>query len=128
MNTGSSTHGTPSSFATSSAIAVASRRSASNVPRLTSSASARATNAPISSADSVIDGIAPAASSTFAVNVCATALVMQCTRGARARRRVRMSDVMCGSSPARISTPSAGMTRIRFDGLAIRLSARTGTP
>jgi hypothetical protein len=42
-------------------------------------------------------------------------LVMQCTRGARARRRARISAVMCGSL-ARISTPSAGMTRIRFIG------------
>ena len=105
MNTGSSTHGMRRSPATSSAAAVASRRSASNVPRLTSSASARATNAPISSAESVIDGMAPAASSTFAVKVCATELVMQCTRGRRARRRVRMSAVMCGSSPPASQLP-----------------------
>jgi hypothetical protein len=50
---------------------------------------------------------------------------MQCTRGLRWRRCSRISAAMAGSSNvalrslcgARIS-PSAGMTRIRFDGLA----------
>ena len=64
-----------------------------------------------------------------AVNACATELVMQCTRDARTRRRARISAVMCGSSSARISAPSAGMTRIRFDGLAnASQSGHTGHP
>ena len=51
MNTGSSTQGMPSLARDLRAPPRSpSRRSASNVPRLTSSASARATNAPISSA------------------------------------------------------------------------------
>ena len=50
---------------------------ASKVPRLTSSACAPATNGPISSGDNVIEGTQPAASSTLAVKLCATALVMQ---------------------------------------------------
>src|SRR5262245_65750425 len=55
----------------------------------------------------------------LAVKFCATALVMQWTRGRRARRRSMVSAATIGSSlcGARIS-PSAGMTRIRFDGLA----------
>src|SRR5262249_18571733 len=75
--------------------------------------------------DIVIDGRAPAASSTLAVKFWATALVMQCTRGecartrsmtsAQAAARSRMERRLSGS---RISTPSAGMTRVRFDGLA----------
>ncbi len=74
----------------------------------------------------------PAASSTLAVKFCATALVMQCTRGRRSRKRSSVSAAMSGRSlcGACISlTPSAGMTRIRFDGLAGRpLSAAADPP
>ena len=94
MNTGSSTQGLRALLAAAMAASDAFCRSASKVPRLTSSASARATNAATSFGAMVIDGTAPAASSTLAVKVCATALVMQCTRGRRWRRRSRISAVI----------------------------------
>jgi hypothetical protein len=71
MKTGSSTQGfsdpSPPCPSAPSATSIAVRRSASKVPRLTNSASAPATKAAISSGEIVIDGMAPAASSTFAV-------------------------------------------------------------
>src|SRR6185312_16275169 len=67
MNTGSSTHGMRAASAAPRAASMAARRSASKVPRLTRSASADATKAAISSGEMVIDGTAPAASSTLAV-------------------------------------------------------------
>src|SRR6185312_6060442 len=75
--TGSSTHGRSPSEAVSTAISVASRRSRSNVPRLTRRASLRETKSPISSAESVIDGTQPTASRALAVKFCATELVTQ---------------------------------------------------
>ena len=71
--------------AASSAMPMASRRSRSSVPRLTSRLSAPATKPAISSGEVVTEGVAPAASSVLAVNACATVLVMQCTRGFFAR-------------------------------------------
>ena len=58
MNTGSSTQGSLFCIAVPTAISAASRRSASKVPRLTSSPCAPATNGPISSGDNVIEGTA----------------------------------------------------------------------
>jgi len=84
-----------------------------------------ATKLPISSADEVIDGMQQAASSTLAVKFCATVLVTQCTRGLRARSCSMNSAALCAScvdvlgSGDRISSPSAGITRIRFVGLAL---------
>ena len=49
---------------------------------------------PISSGATVIDGMAPAASSTLAVKFCATELVMQWTRGRRSRMRVSTSPAI----------------------------------
>jgi len=82
-NTGSSHPGRPALTTCFTAISTASRRSRSKgVPRLTSSASALPTKSAISSGATVIDGMAPAARSRFAVKFCATALVMQWIRGA----------------------------------------------
>ena len=98
------------------------------MPRLTRSPCALATKPAISSDEDVIDGNAPTASSALAVKFCATVLVMQCTRGVIERRRARVSAAICGKSPDReesgacISSPSAGMTRIRFVGLACAAS------
>ena len=75
--TGSSTQGCRSSSASSAAISAASRRERSSVPRLMRRASERATKSAISSGATVMEGTAPAASSTFAVKFCATVLVRQ---------------------------------------------------
>ena len=118
MKTGSSTQGFFALFSIATAASAAAWRSVSKVPRLISRASARLAKPPISRREMVIEGIAPAASSTLAVKVCATALVTQCTRGARSRTRARISAAMSGSSRLGdcISSPSAGMIRIRFAG------------
>ena len=107
------------------AMPAALRRSASNVPRLTSSASARATNSPTSSGAIVIDGIAPAASSMLAEKFCATDVgdaVHARRPRANARQNVGSSGEMSLDVKADQATasqaPSAGMIRIRFDGLA----------
>ena len=130
MNTGSSTQGMPAFAATSSAIAAALaplRVEGAEIDQ--QRIGARDECADLVGAI-VIDGMAPAASSTLAVKFCATALVMQCTRGRARAGASRMSAAMCGRSLAGpcISAPSAGMTRIRFDGLAVRLSARRDPP
>ena len=142
--TGSSTMGMRAFAAASSARGKAARRSASKVPRLIKRASERATKHAISSGAIVIDGTAPAASSTFAVNSCATALVRQCTRGFDCRSSpniearssaaevpgVSASSVRGGATGrARNShlVPSAGMSRIRFDGSAKASQPRRAT-
>jgi len=72
-------------------------------------------------------GHGAAASSMLAVKVCATALVMQCTRGRLVRMRSKISAVIAGKSLSALGiSPSAGMTRIRFYGLAFALSPAIG--
>ncbi len=83
--TGSNTHGVADSLAAATASSIAKRCSGVGVPKFTSTPPATRAKGPASPTMSVIAGAAPIASTTLAVKLVTTELVMHCTKGLCAR-------------------------------------------
>jgi len=133
--TGSSTRGMPRAAAARSARSMDWTQYGSSVPMLTTRAWAIAAMSSTSSWACAITGAAPAASSTLALKLITTRLVMLWTSGVRSRtaaisdqssaavRVCGMSFLRCGRPgtrgqewrPVRPTLPYAGMTQIRFE-------------
>jgi hypothetical protein len=80
------------------AASIASPRAGYSVPMLISTAPAMAANCVASLSSTTMAGDAPNASSTFAVKVCTTSLVRQCTSGFASRNSANVVAAMWSGS------------------------------